>query len=176
MWKSAPTNLADARSALKSHPNLLWKPAMPDDLQLTSGKFTFHVATDRWYSEEGMWAKQEGKNIRVGLSDFLQQSSGDVAFAEPAPAGTRLAFGEEAARIETIKIDISLGTPVAGRVLETNPALETSPDIINRDPYGEGWLLIIETSDWEKDKPRLLDAKAYFKVMEQQVRAEKKDI
>ncbi len=147
---------------------------MLDDLQITSGKFTFRVAADRLYSAEGVWARQEGKVIRIGLSDFLQQRSGDVAFAEARPAGTRLAFGEEAARIETIKVDISLGSPVAGRVLETNPVLDSGPEIINQDPYGEGWLLTVEAMDWEKDSPLLLNAQTYFEVMKQQVEAEKK--
>ena len=62
---------------------------MPDYLETTVDKFTFKIATDRLYSTEGVWAKAEGKMVRVGLSDFVQQRSGDVAFAEVKPVGAR---------------------------------------------------------------------------------------
>ena len=82
---------------------------MPDMLETTIDKFTFKVATDRYYTSEGVWAKPDGARVRVGLSDFLQQRSGDVAFAEVKPAGTSVRFGDEIAGIETIKVNISLG-------------------------------------------------------------------
>jgi glycine cleavage system H protein len=67
-----------------------------------------------------------------------------VAFAEIKPAGTTLAVGDELAVVETIKVNISLSSPVAGRLVEVNPAMEAAPEIINQDPYGEGWLVVIE--------------------------------
>src|SRR5512139_2773811 len=108
---------------------------MPDFLELTIDKFTFQVATDRYYSPEGVWAKPEGNYVRIGLSDFLQQRSGDIAFAEIMPVGTELTFGDEVAVIETIKVNISLGSPVSGKVIEVNPDLEESPEVINQDPF-----------------------------------------
>jgi len=138
---------------------------MPDYLETTVDKFTFRVATDRLYSREGVWALAEGHRVRVGLSDFVQQRSGDVAFAEAKPVGTRLAFGDEVASIETIKVDIALGSLVAGSVVEVNPALSDAPEAINQDPYGAGWLAIIEATNWEADRARLLDPQAYFAVM-----------
>jgi len=128
-------------------------------------KFIFRVATDRYYNPEGVWAKEENSRVRIGLSDFLQQSSGDVAFADVADVGTVLNSGEEIANAETIKVDVSLPSPVSGTVIETNPAMESQPEIINEDPYGEGWLAIIETNDWPADKARLLDPQAYFNHM-----------
>ena len=70
---------------------------MTDYLETTVDKFTFKVATDRLYNAEGIWAKPEGKLVRIGLSDFLQQHSGDVAFAEVKPVGVAVAFGDEIA-------------------------------------------------------------------------------
>ena len=113
---------------------------MPDFLETTVDKFTFKVATDRLYTSEGVWAKEEDGRIRIGLSDFLQQRSGDVAFAEVKPAGTALAAGDEVAVIETIKVNISLASPVKSKVIEINPAMESAPEAINQDPYGAGWL------------------------------------
>ena len=135
---------------------------MPKFLELTVDKFTFQVATDRHYNAEGVWAKAEGNRVRIGLSDFLQQRSGDVAFAEIKARGTLLAFGDEVANIETIKVDITLPSPVSGEVVEVNPAMEEAPEAINQEPYGEGWLAVIEASNWESDSSKLLDPEAYF--------------
>ena len=75
---------------------------MTEFLETTVDKFIFKVATDRFYNKEGVWAKAEGDLVRIGLSDFVQQRSGDVAFAEVKPEGTELSFGDEVADIETI--------------------------------------------------------------------------
>ncbi len=131
-------------------------------LEFTVDKFTFRVATDRWYSPEGVWAIPEENGVRIGLSDFLQQRSGDVAFAEVKPVGTVLKAGDEVAVVETIKVDISLAAPVAGKVVEANPAMQETPDAINQDPYGAGWLAVIDAANWEADRPNLLDPQAYF--------------
>ena len=135
---------------------------MPEYLEITVDKFTFKIATDRYYSGEGVWAKPEGGHIRIGLSDYVQQRSGDVAFAEVKSQGTGLKFDEEVAVIETIKVNIRLGSPVTGTVIEVNPAMETSPEVINQDPYESGWLAVIEAPDWKADQARLMDPKAYF--------------
>lgn len=143
---------------------------MTDFLQITVDKFTFKVATDRYYNEEGVWVLAQGNRVRIGLSDFLQQRSGDVAFAEITPQGTVLAVGDEIAVIETVKVNISLSSPVSGSIVEINPLMETAPEIINQDPYGEGWLAIIGATQWESDSSRLLDPQAYYSRM--QIQAE----
>ena len=144
---------------------------MSDDLVVTIDKFAFRIAPDRWYTREGVWAQPEAAGVRVGLSDFLQQRSGDIAFAEVPPIGTSVAAGDEIASIETIKVNVALDSPVSGQVIEVNPALDTAPEAINQDPYGAGWLAVIATSDWEADRSRLLDAVAYREVV-QRVAAE----
>ena len=101
---------------------------MPEFLQTTVDKFIFKVAADRFYNAEGVWALPEGTLVRIGLSDFLQQRSGDVAFAEVKPAGTQLAVGDEVAVIETIKVNIALSSPVSGRIVEVNPQMELAPE------------------------------------------------
>lgn len=135
---------------------------MPDYLELTVDKFTFKIATDRFYSPEGMWAKEEDGRVRVGLSDFFQQHNGDVAFAEITEAGTELAVGDEIAVIETIKVDISLPSPLAGEIVEVNPAMEMEPEKINFDPYGDGWLALVEPQEWETRRESLLSPEAYY--------------
>ena len=141
-------------------------------LETTVDKFIFKVATDRFYSREGLWAQVNGKHVRIGLSDFLQQRSGDVAFAEVKPLETSVVAGEEVASIETIKVTISLTSPVTGRVVEVNPAMSMAPEVINQDPYREGWLVVIETESWKVDRSNLLDAQDYFNLMKGQAEEE----
>ncbi len=159
---------------------------MPEFLETTVDKFTFKVATDRFYTREGVWAQPspltplpEGEGnyrVRVGLSDFSQQRSGDIAFAEVKPVGTVVAVGDEAAAIETIKVNVILGSPVNGKVIEVNPTMETAPEAINQDPYGAGWLAVIEASEWDTDRAQLLDPQAYFAVMKAETEEEAKKL
>jgi glycine cleavage system H protein len=148
---------------------------MTEYLETTVDKFIFKVATDRFYSKEGVWAKAEGEQVRIGLSDFVQQRSGDVAFAEVKPEGTELSFGDEVANIETIKVDITFTSPVSGRVVGVNPAMEDAPEAINQDPYGSGWLAVIEAAEWVADRSKLLTAEAYFTRMKAEAEEEIND-
>jgi glycine cleavage system H protein len=143
-------------------------------LETTVDKFTFRVDVDRFYSEEGIWARTEGNLVRIGLSDFLQQRNGDVAFAEVKPVGAQVALGDEIAVIETIKVNISLASPVTGKIVQVNPEMETAPEAINQDPYGAGWLAVVEATDWQADRSRLLDAQTYFLRMKAEAEAEVK--
>ncbi|CAG0980385.1 glycine cleavage system H protein [Gammaproteobacteria bacterium] len=149
---------------------------MPEFLEVTVDKFTFKVATDRFYTREGVWVLPEADRGRIGLSDFLQQRSGDIAFAEIKPVGTALAIGDEVASIETIKVNVALSAPVNGTLIEVNPAMETAPEAINQDPYGAGWLAVIAPTDWEADRTRLLDPPAYFALMKAEAEAEAKNL
>lgn len=149
---------------------------MPDYLETTVDKFIFKVATDRHYTAEGLWALAEGNRVRIGMTDFLQQRSGDIAFAEVRPEGTVLKAGDEVAVIETIKVNVSLSSPVSGTIVAVNPALELSPQVINQDPYGEGWLVIVEADNWPAERDNLLDAQAYFEVMKRQAEEEARQL
>lgn len=147
---------------------------MTDFLETTVDKFIFKVAKDRLYNEEGVWAREEEGLVRIGLSDFLQQRSGDVAFAEVKPEGTELNFEDEVAVIETIKVDVGLSSPVSGKVVAVNPAMEDAPEVINQSPFDQGWLALIEASDWATDRSRLLDPEAYFVRMKREAENEVK--
>jgi glycine cleavage system H protein len=145
---------------------------MPNFLETTVDKFIFRVATDRLYSAEGVWAMPDGDRIRIGVTDFLQQRSGDVAFAEVRATGRAVATGDEVATIETIKANVEVISPVGGAIADVNPALAMAPEVINQDPYGEGWLAVIEASDWPTDRDALLDSQAYFELMKGQAEEE----
>lgn len=145
---------------------------MPEYLQVTIDKFTFRVDPDCLYHPEGVWARVVGERVRVGLSDYRQQHSGDVAFVEVQPVGSALAFGDEFASIETIKVDVSVPSPAGGQIVSVNPQLEGAPEVINQDPYGEGWLGEIEPANWETERAKLLSAEAYFEKMKQEAEEE----
>lgn len=145
---------------------------MPDFLETTVDKFIFRVATDRRYTAEGLWARAEGGLVRVGLSDYVQQRSGDVAFATIQPVGMALARDQEIAEIETVKVTISLGAPVAGTVAAVNDLLDQAPETINADPYGDGWLALLTPAAWEAEQAHLLDPPAYFALMRGQAEEE----
>ena len=151
---------------------------MSDVLETTVDKFTFKVPTDRVYNREGLWVfwlqPAGGTRVRVGLTDYLQQHSGDLAFATVKPVGTRVGAGEELGEIETVKVNLSLPAPVSGTVVEVNPALELSPELVNRDPYGDGWLAVIEATNLDAERGGLLDPAAYFAFMKQQAEEELK--
>jgi len=134
-------------------------------LETTVDKFTFRVDPTCFYNGDGIWVRMEDNLARLGLSDYVQQRSGDIAFVDIKPEGTRLAFGDYFGSIETIKVDVSLTSPVAGKVVRVNPALQSAPEIINQDPFGDGWLCEVECSDWENSRSRLMDASAYFEKM-----------
>lgn len=147
---------------------------MSNFLETTVDKFTFKVATDCFYTREGVWAREENGRVRIGLSDFVQQRSGDVAFAEVKPVGTVIAAGEEVAEIETIKVTITYTSPVSGKIAGVNPAMNEAPESINQDPYGAGWLAVMDVANWDTDRAKLLDPQTYFKIMKDQAEEETK--
>ncbi len=143
-------------------------------LELTVDKFTFRVPKSLYFNDAGAWVRLEGSVARLGLSDFAQQRSGDMAFAEVKPTKTVLKPGDEFASVETIKVNISLPSPVTGTIVEVNAELQDAPELINQDPYGKGWLVVVELTDWDNDTSRLLDAEAYYALIKRQVEEETK--
>jgi glycine cleavage system H protein len=137
-------------------------------LHTTIDKFVFKAKTGYWYSESGLWVRLEDSLARVGVSDYVQQSSGDVAFVEIQPAGTEVGQEGYLGTIETIKVAIDLFSPVCGTVQEVNKELEASPELINQDPYGQGWLALIALTGWEADRANLLAAEQYLAVVRSQ--------
>lgn len=145
---------------------------MTEFLEFTLDKFTFKVAADRVYSTEGVWAKENGEQIILGMSDYLQQRSGDIAFAEVVQAGTAVAAGEPLADIETIKADLELVTPVSGTVQAVSEKMDFEPEIINQDPYEEGWMAIILASNWASEQTNLLSPEAYLEQIKSEAEEE----
>ncbi len=108
------------------------------------------------------WVRREDEAVTVGITDFAQDQLGDVVFVELPEAGRRVAKGEQVAVIESVKTASDIYAPVSGVITDVNGALETTPELINDQPYGGGWLFRIEMAD-DKELDSLLDADAYQK-------------
>jgi glycine cleavage system H protein len=141
---------------------------MTEYLEYTLDKFTFKVAADCLYSPAGVWVRDDGQRIAVGVSDFVAQRSGDVAFADVIPVDTVVAAGDELATLETIKVDLELPAPISGLVAEVNEKLEMEAEVINLDPYGDGWLAAIAASNWPAERAGLLSPESYLAQMERE--------
>lgn len=140
----------------------------------SADKFVFRVRKDLLYSSDDVWVKPEPDGaMRVGLTDFAQRRSGDVVFAEASPAGTKMERGGPLGSYETIKVVQDILSPVAGTVVEVNPLLNSRPEVINSDPYGEGWISVIRP---EQGTGGLLSAEEYFEQMKTKVGNELKKI
>jgi len=117
---------------------------------------------ERHYTKSHEWLTVEGKSATVGITDFAQSQLGDVVFLDlPAP-GRKLATGESFGVVESVKAASDLYSPVAGRITEVNDKLKEHPELLNSDPYGDGWILKVELAG--ELPPDLLDEAAYKKV------------
>jgi glycine cleavage system H protein len=145
---------------------------MSIDLEYSIDKFTFRVPGDRLYSRDDCWLLVSGSQARIGLTDFRQQASGDVAFVEAAPVGMTLSQGDEFATIETMKVDLAIPSPISGTVTAVNPALAGQPELLNQDPYGEGWLVEMAMRQ-PGQLASLLSPQAYFTIMSARAESER---
>ncbi|HEY8426475.1 MAG TPA: glycine cleavage system protein GcvH [Limnochordales bacterium] len=99
------------------------------------------------YTKEHEWAAIDGRRVRVGITDYAQRELGDVVYVELPKVGATVERDGRMAVVESVKAVSDVYAPVSGTVVEVNEALQDSPELINKDPYGEGWLCVIEASN-----------------------------
>lgn len=99
------------------------------------------------YTKDHEWLRIEGDTGYIGITDFAQGELGDVVFVEIETLGETLSQGDVFGTIEAVKTVSDMFMPVAGEILEVNPAIEESPDVVNKDPYGKGWMIKIRITD-----------------------------
>ena len=116
------------------------------------------------YTNEHEWIRVEGDIAYVGITDYAQEQLGDIVFVDIPTVGESLEAGEVFGTIEVVKTISDLFLPVAGEVLEQNEALEENPELVHKDPYGEGWLIKMKPAD-VKAVEDLLDAEGYKEVI-----------
>ena len=112
------------------------------------------------YTSEHEWIRLDGETGYVGITDYAQNQLGDIVFVDVTTEGETLAKGEIFGTIEVVKTVSDLFLPIGGEILEVNSALEENPELVNKDPYGEGWLIKIRPTD-PAEMDELLDAEAY---------------
>ena len=122
------------------------------------------IPSDRRYLSTHEWARQESDGlITVGISDHAQDALGDVVFVELPEVGKQVAAGAATAVVESVKAASDIYSPVSGEVVAVNDALKTTPELINQEPYGSGWLMKIRPGD-ASEYSKLLDASAYGEI------------
>ena len=121
------------------------------------------------YTEEHEWIERvSDTRVRIGITDYAQSKLGDVVFAQLPEVGAELDSGEPFGEVESPKSVSDLYAPLTGRIVEVNAALEGAPELVNSDPYGEGWMVLLEISDQSDLDAQLaetLDAEEYAKVI-----------
>ena len=122
-----------------------------------------NVPEDLRYSSDHEWVRADGPRIRVGITDYAQDALGDVVFVDLPDVGATVAAGDSIAEVESTKSVSDIFAPVSGTIVEVNADLADTPERLNEDPYGEGWLFVIEPS---ADTDSLLDAAAYRSLID----------
>jgi len=123
-----------------------------------------NVPENLFYTKDHEWLRVEGDMGYVGVTDFAQGELGDIVFIEIETVGETLEKEEVFGTIEAVKTVSDMFMPVSGEILELNPALEESPDVVNKDPYGKGWMVKLKLSDPAQVK-ELLSAEQYKAIL-----------
>ncbi len=125
-----------------------------------------NIPADLRYTREHEWAKREGDRVRVGITEFAQEQLGDVVFVELPKVGARVTAHQAFGVVESVKAVSDLFAPVSGEVVEVNTALAKTPELVNREPYGGAWMLLVKPSnaaEWDG----LLTAAQYGELLAQ---------
>lgn len=116
------------------------------------------------YTSEHEWIRLENDEAIIGITDYAQDQLGDIVFVDVTAEGETLEQGEVFGTIEVVKTVSDLFLPIGGEIVEVNPELEEHPELVNKDPYGEGWIICIKPTD-ASQMDELLDAEAYKKII-----------
>ena len=121
---------------------------------------TMNIPEDLRYSADHEWAKLSGNSIRIGITDYAQDALGDVVFVQIPTVGAVVALGQSFSEVESTKSVSDIYAPLSGKVSQVNEALAQNPELLNSDPYGDGWICEIELSDPAQFE-QLLTSSAY---------------
>jgi len=117
------------------------------------------------YTKEHEWVLIEGNKGKVGITDFAQSQLGDITYVEMPEVGKEVKQSDGLATIDSVKAASDIYAPVSGKVTEVNSGLESAPEAVNKSPYGDGWIAVIEVKD-ESEKDNLMDSKKYAEYVQ----------
>jgi len=127
----------------------------------------YNMPDDLYYHEEDTWIKMEGDTVRIGMTDFFQQAAGDIVYVDLPFEGDDVQQGEPFGKAQSSKWIGKLISPLSGTIEEVNYELDSDSTIINKDPYGDGWVIVLTPSDLEGEMENLIhgleDATAWIK-------------
>lgn len=147
-----------------------------DPYEIKVDKWTFRVPKELFYNENDCWAKVEGDTAKIGITDFLQNMATDIIFVKFNDVGTEVQQFDEVASFESVKAMLDLISPVSGIVETVNEKLVDQPELVNKDPYGEGWFVTVKLKNFEDDRQNLITAKDYFEVLKRKVETERRKL
>ncbi len=123
-----------------------------------------NIPANLHYTKDHEWIRVEGENAVVGITDYAQSELGEIVFVDVPSVGETLAQGDAFGSVEAVKTVSDLNMPATGKVLELNETLNDQPDLVNNDPYGEGWMIKLQLSDLA-ELDSLLTAEEYTKLI-----------
>jgi len=130
----------------------------------------YNMPDELYYNEDHSWARIDGTRVTVGMDDFFQKEAGDIVFIDLPEEEEEVSQGEVCGKIQSRKWIGKLVAPISGEIVEINEDLEDDTSLINSDPYGKGWILVIEASDLDAELPKLLHGETVVGFIESEVK------
>ncbi|TET89401.1 MAG: glycine cleavage system protein GcvH [Desulfobacteraceae bacterium] len=130
----------------------------------------YNMPDELYYHKDHSWARVEGNKVTVGMNDFFQKESGDIVFIDLPEEEDDVEQGEICGKIQSRKWIGKLVAPVSGEIVEINEELEEDTSLINTDPYGKGWILVIEAGNLDSDLGNLMQGEALIDFIDQEVK------
>ncbi|MBN1105344.1 MAG: glycine cleavage system protein GcvH [Deltaproteobacteria bacterium] len=130
----------------------------------------YNMPDDLYYHQEHSWARVDGQKVTVGMSDFFQKEAGDIVFIDLPDEGEDVSQGEVCGKIQSRKWIGKLVAPVSGEITAINEDLEEDTSLINNDPYGKGWILVIEAGDLDSELGNLVHGDAVVGFIESEIK------
>jgi len=128
---------------------------------------SYVVPNDLYYSKEHEWLRIEGNQVVTGITDYAQKSLHEIVFVELPEVGKKVRQMETIGTVESVKAVSEIYTPASGEIIEVNEALTESPEMVNKDPYGEGWIAKLRPANLEEDLKNLMNAEKYEKYLKE---------
>lgn len=135
----------------------------------------YNMPDELYYHEEHSWARVDGTKVTVGMTDFFQKEAGDIVFVDLPDEEDEVSQGEVCGKIQSRKWIGNLVAPVSGEILEINEELEEESTLVNRDPYGKGWIILIEARDLEAELENLIHGDKVAGFIEREIKKAEKE-
>jgi len=130
----------------------------------------YEVPEGLYYTKEHEWVKLEGSSCRIGVSDYAQKSLHEVVFVDLPKVGAKIVRSQSLGSVESVKAVADVFAPISGEITEINVKLVDSPELVNQQPYGDGWIAVVKPSNLEAEIKNLLDARGYADFLKTQIK------